>query len=226
MKKLTVMLLIAAMVLGVSACGNSANKENTATESQMSTQEAEDLDAKINELTQKENSILENHKALWEKVFNSIDKSTVKDATATNYGDFLANSLDKIKDKFTDDELKSLKEDVEEIKKLEDELPAYSKSSSAQTSGSGKIRRSKSSSISSELNLLGMTTDEAIVELDKYLDDAYLAHLSPVRIVHGKGTGALRKAVHQYLRRQKHVASYRLGEYGEGDAGVTIVEFK
>ena len=80
--------------------------------------------------------------------------------------------------------------------------------------------------MSSELNLLGMTTDEAIVELDKYLDDAYLAHLSPVRIVHGKGTGALRKAVHQYLRRQKHVASYRLGEYGEGDAGVTIVEFK
>ena len=85
---------------------------------------------------------------------------------------------------------------------------------------------SKSSSISSELNLRGMTTDEAIVELDKYLDDAYLAHLSPVRIVHGKGTGALRKAVHQYLRRQKHVASYRLGEYGEGDAGVTIVELK
>ena len=115
---------------------------------------------------------------------------------------------------------------LKDLEKLEDELPAYSKSNSAKTSGSGKIRMSKSSSISSELNLLGMTTDEAIVELDKYLDDAYLAHLSPVRIVHGKGTGALRKAVHQYLRRQKHVASYRLGEYGEGDAGVTIVEFK
>ena len=115
---------------------------------------------------------------------------------------------------------------LKDLEKLEDELPAYSKSSSAKTSGSGKIRMSKSSSISSELNLLGMTTDEAIVELDKYLDDAYLAHLSPVRIVHGKGTGALRKAVHQYLRRQKHVASYRLGEYGEGDAGVTIVEFR
>ena len=85
---------------------------------------------------------------------------------------------------------------------------------------------SKSASISSELNLLGMTTAEAIVELDKYLDDAYLAHLSPVRIVHGKGTGALRKAVHQFLRRQKHVDTYRLGEYGEGDAGVTIVTFK
>jgi thiol-disulfide isomerase/thioredoxin/outer membrane murein-binding lipoprotein Lpp len=132
MKKLTVMLLIAAMVLGVSACGNSANKGNTATESQMSTQEAEDLDAKINELTQKENSILENHKALWEKVFNSIDKSTV--------GDFLANSLDKIKDKFTDDELKSLKEDVEEIKKLEDELQPLLEKQSANASNkdSGK----------------------------------------------------------------------------------------
>ena len=95
-----------------------------------------------------------------------------------------------------------------------------------QSTSAGKIKMSKSASISSELNLLGMTTDEAIVELDKYLDDAYLAHLSPVRIVHGKGTGALRKAVHQFLRRQKHVDTYRLGEYGEGDAGVTIVEFK
>ena len=134
------MLLIAAMVLGVSACGNSANKENTATESQMSTQEAEDLDAKINELTQKENSILENHKALWEKVFNSIDKSTVQDATTMNYGDFLANALDKIKDQFTDDELKSLKEDVEEIKKLEDELQPLLEKQSANASNedSGK----------------------------------------------------------------------------------------
>ena len=152
MKKLTVMLLIAAMVLGVSACGNSANKENTATESQMSTQEAEDLDAKINELTQKENSILENHKALWEKVFNSIDKSTVKDATATNYGDFLANSLDKIKDKFTDDELKSLKEDVEEIKKLEDELQPLLEKQSANASNkdSGKEGNDVDSSIISK----------------------------------------------------------------------------
>ncbi len=115
---------------------------------------------------------------------------------------------------------------LSDLEKLEDDLPAYSKGPSAKSSGSGKIKMSKSSSISAEINLLGMTTDEAIVELDKYLDDAYLAHLSPVRVVHGKGTGALRKAVHQYLRRQKHVASYRLGEYGEGDAGVTIVEFK
>ena len=93
-------------------------------------------------------------------------------------------------------------------------------------SGSGKIKMSKSASVSTEINLLGKTVDEAIMELDKYLDDAYIAHLPSVRIVHGKGTGALRKGVHNYLRRQKHVKSYRLGEFGEGDAGVTIVEFK
>lgn len=93
------------------------------------------------------------------------------------------------------------------------------------TSG-GKMKMGKSMHISSEINLLGKTVDEAIAALDKYLDDAYLAHLSPVRIVHGKGTGALRNGIHQYLKRQKHVKSYRLGAFGEGDAGVTIVEFK
>ena len=90
----------------------------------------------------------------------------------------------------------------------------------------GKIKMSKSASVSTEINLLGKTVDEALAELDKYLDDAYLSHMPSVRVVHGKGTGALRKAVHNYLRRQKHVASYRLGEFGEGDAGVTIVTFK
>lgn len=95
-----------------------------------------------------------------------------------------------------------------------------------QKTGAGKIKMSKSFGVSTEINLLGKTVDEAIAELDKYLDDAYLAHLNNVRIVHGKGTGALRKGVHNYLRRQKHVASFRLGEFGEGDAGVTIVEFK
>ncbi len=94
------------------------------------------------------------------------------------------------------------------------------------STSSGKMKMGKSLSISPELNLLGKTVDEALAELDKYLDDAYLAHLSPVRIVHGKGTGALRQGVHNYLKRQKHVKSYRLGAFGEGDAGVTIVEFK
>jgi len=92
--------------------------------------------------------------------------------------------------------------------------------------GTSKMKLGKTMDISSEINLIGKTVDEGIAVLDKYLDDAYLSHLSQVRIVHGKGTGALRNGVHQYLKRQKHVKSYRLGEFGEGDAGVTIVEFK
>ena len=94
------------------------------------------------------------------------------------------------------------------------------------TSGSGKIRMSKSALVSTEINLIGMTVDEAMGHLDKYLDDAYLAHVPSVRIVHGKGTGALRNAVHQQLKRSKYVKSFRLGTFGEGDAGVTIAEFK
>ncbi len=93
------------------------------------------------------------------------------------------------------------------------------------SSASG-IKMSKSLSVSTEINLLGRTVDEALAELDKYLDDAYLAHLPSVRVVHGKGTGALRNAVHNHLKRLKYVKEYRLGEYGEGDAGVTIVTFK
>ena len=92
-------------------------------------------------------------------------------------------------------------------------------------SGSGKIKMSKSASVSTEINLIGMTVDEAIAHLDKYLDDAYLAHLPSVRIVHGKGTGALRNAVQAHLRRQKYVKSFHAGAAGEGDAGVTIAEF-
>ncbi len=91
--------------------------------------------------------------------------------------------------------------------------------------GAGKIKMNKSATISPEVNLIGKTVDEAISVLDKYLDDAYLAHLHTVRIVHGKGTGALRKAVHSHLKRQKYVKEFHLGEFGEGDAGVTIVTF-
>lgn len=95
-----------------------------------------------------------------------------------------------------------------------------------QRTNTGKIKMSKSLSISTEINLLGKTVDEALSALDKYLDDAYIAHLSSVRVVHGKGTGALRNAVHSHLKRLKYVKEFRLGEYGEGDAGVTIVTFK
>ncbi len=106
-----------------------------------------------------------------------------------------------------------------------EETPSYSAKQMHKTS-KGKMKMGKSFSVSSEINLLGKTVDEAIAELDKYLDDAALAHLSNVRVVHGKGTGALRSGIHTYLKRQKHVKSFRLGAFGEGDAGVTIVELK
>ena len=92
--------------------------------------------------------------------------------------------------------------------------------------GSGKIKMAKSYNISTSVNLIGKTVDEALPELDKYLDDAYLAHLPQVTVIHGRGTGALKNAVHQHLKKLKYVDSYRLGTFGEGDQGVTIVEFK
>lgn len=111
---------------------------------------------------------------------------------------------------------------ISDLEIIEEPSP-YAPKKLARTS-KGKIGMSKSLSVSTEINLLGKTVDEAVSELDKYLDDALLSHLSTVRVVHGKGTGALRKGIHEYLRRQKHVKSYRLAEFGEGDAGVTIVE--
>lgn len=98
--------------------------------------------------------------------------------------------------------------------------------SSKKNSGSGNIRMDKASSVYREVNLIGMTVDEAMPVLGKYLDDAYLAHMTQVTIIHGRGTGALRNAVHSHLKRTKYVKSFRLGEFGEGDMGVTIAEFK
>ena len=113
--------------------------------------------------------------------------------------------------------------DIVPVKEAEITAPGYAGPKKSSSSG---IKMSKSLSVSTEINLLGRTVDEALAELDKYLDDAYLAHLPSVRIVHGKGTGALRQAVHNYVRKLKYVKEYRLGEFGEGDAGVTIVTFK
>ena len=92
--------------------------------------------------------------------------------------------------------------------------------------GSGKIKMNKAAHVNTSINLIGETVDEAMIDLDKYLDDAYLAHIPNVTIIHGRGTGALRKAVHEKLRKSKYVKSYRLGTFGEGETGVTIVEFK
>ncbi|MCI8484980.1 MAG: endonuclease MutS2 [Lachnospiraceae bacterium] len=111
---------------------------------------------------------------------------------------------------------------IKDLVLLEDPAPLGNKKKST---GAGKLKMSKSASVSTEINLIGKTTAEAIALLDKYLDDAYLAHIPSVRIVHGKGTGALRKAVHSHLKSLKYVKSFRLGEFGEGDSGVTIAEF-
>ena len=110
--------------------------------------------------------------------------------------------------------------DLELIDEVTIIAPAMAKTST------GKIKMSKSASVSTEINLIGMTVDEALAHLDKYLDDAYLAHMPSVRIVHGKGTGKLREAVQRHLKKCKYVKTYRMGEFGEGDAGVTIAEFK
>ncbi len=112
---------------------------------------------------------------------------------------------------------------IKDLVLIADENPAKTR---APKTSAGKLKMSKSLSVSPEINLIGKTVDEALGELDKYLDDAYLAHLHTVRIVHGKGTGALRKAVHNHLKHQKYIKSFHLGEFGEGDAGVTIAEFE
>lgn len=104
--------------------------------------------------------------------------------------------------------------------------PAETSSKPKGAGGSGKIKMSKSSSVSSEINLLGYTVDEAIAVLDKYLDDAYIARIPQVRIVHGKGTGALRSGITSYLHGVPYIKEFRLGQIGEGAEGVTIVTFK
>ncbi|MGN0515119.1 MAG: endonuclease MutS2 [Lachnospiraceae bacterium] len=110
--------------------------------------------------------------------------------------------------------------DLDILKNQDDVMPDNNRT------GSGKIKMNKTMTISPEINLIGLTVDEAMVELDKYLDDAYLSKIPQVRIVHGKGTGALRSAVHSLLKRTGYVKSFRLGVFGEGETGVTIVEFK
>ncbi len=110
--------------------------------------------------------------------------------------------------------------DIEIIPEESISAPGYTKTQS------GKIKMSKSISIHPEINLIGKTVDEALAALDKYLDDAYLAHLPQVTVIHGRGTGALRNAIQSHLKKLKYVSSFRVGGVGEGDHGVTIVEFK
>lgn len=118
--------------------------------------------------------------------------------------------------------LKSLV-NISDLELLDEEVI---KAPTLKKTGAGKIKMSKSATISTSLNIIGKTVDEAMPELDKYLDDAYLAHLNQVTIIHGRGTGKLRTAVHNKLKKSRYVKSYRLGTFGEGETGVTVVEFK
>jgi DNA mismatch repair protein MutS2 len=112
---------------------------------------------------------------------------------------------------------------ISDLELIEEESDGTAKS---KVTGSGSIRMSKALSISPEINLVGKRVDEAMPELEKYLDDAYLSHLPSVRIIHGRGTGALRDAVRSMLKKNKHVKSFRRGVYGEGEDGVTVVTLR
>jgi len=114
--------------------------------------------------------------------------------------------------------------DLELAKSVKTVQEQEKKAERGKTSGSGFSP--KAMTVSPEINLIGMTTDEAIPQLDKYLDDAYLAHLPSVRIVHGRGTGALKDAVQKRLKKVKYVKEFRAGVFGEGSDGVTVVTFK
>lgn len=116
--------------------------------------------------------------------------------------------------------------DIKDLELLEEETLQIRKEKIRERSNTGKIKMSKSMNISSSINLIGKTVDEAIALLDKYLDDAYLARLHQVTIIHGVGTGALKNAVQAHCRKTNYIQSYRMGEYGEGGYGVTVVEFK
>jgi len=123
MKKLTVILLITTMVLGLTACGGTSDKGKTVTETQtQSTESADDINTQIKELSDKENAIISAHQDLWDTVFNSIDKKEAESSTEQNYGAFLETQLDKIKDQFSDEDLDKLNKDIEEIKKIEDQM--------------------------------------------------------------------------------------------------------
>ena len=115
---------------------------------------------------------------------------------------------------------------VSDVQPLNEPTVSVSGRSVSTQKGNASIGASKAATISPEINLIGKTVDEAMPDLEKYLDDAYLSHIPQVRIVHGRGTGALRNAVHQLLKRTKYIKEFHLGAFGEGDSGVTIAVFK
>lgn len=136
MKKLTVMLLVMTLVFGLSACGNASEKGSTVTETQA--QSAEDTgagNAELNKLYEKENAIIAKHQELWNTVFNNIDKNKAADAGEQNYGTFLETQLDHVKDQFSEADLKKLDKDIEEIKKIEDQVTELTAQMGTENSG-------------------------------------------------------------------------------------------
>jgi DNA mismatch repair protein MutS2 len=112
------------------------------------------------------------------------------------------------------------------LKLNEKDTSSLSKSKKTSQNSKAYVRNNKAKTINTEINLLGLTVDEAVAELDLYFDQAKMAHLEKVRVVHGKGTGKLREGVHQYLKTNKNVKTFKIADYGDGDYGVTIVELK
>jgi DNA mismatch repair protein MutS2 len=135
----------------------------------------------------------------------------------------LPNSKDKL---FVQMGILRSEVDLKDLELLEEETLQVRKEKIRERSHAGKIKMDKSLTVSSSINLIGKTVDEAIALLDKYLDDAYLARLHQVTIIHGVGTGALRNAVQAHCKKTNYIKAYRLGEYGEGGYGVTVVDFK
>ena len=145
MKKLTVALLIATMLLGMTACGSSANQSASATETQTQTTMSEDeINARMNDLANQENDIIAEHQDLWPTVFNSMDKEEAKNSTENNYGKFLETQLDKIKDQFSDEDLQTLNQDIEKIKKIEDQMAELVEQESTQETDSSSASTGES----------------------------------------------------------------------------------
>lgn len=188
-------------------------------------QEMEQTRHKLREkISDKSNSLKENKQKINHKLLKAEDLIPGEDVEIISMGmkGSLHSKPDAKGDVFVQCGIMRIKANIKDLRIVEEK--PQPKTTVRKSNYSGSF--SKSSSISPEINLLGKTVDEALAVLDKYLDDAYLSHLSSVRVVHGKGTGALRTGVHRYLKTVRYVKSFRLGEFGEGDAGVTIVEFK
>lgn len=187
--------------------------------------QANNIRNKLNDKIRNINSV---HYSGQDNSFEVINKNDIKDglnvyisSLGTN-GIILGNTVNKSNE--VQVQVGSMKMNVKlsDLRKLSSNVSTTSKST-------GKVTTEKSSKtkvISPEINVIGQNVDEAIYVIDKYLDNCASANISPVRIVHGKGTGKLREGIHSFLKKHPHVKSFRIGTFGEGEMGVTVVEIK